>query len=121
MLREIKTARQDEHPRRWFTGGGLDLLVWLNEDESVAGFQLTYGPEDARKILTWLDGRGYSHENLDEGEDRAFRYKMSPIALPDGFFDSRAVAAVFHDMSAGIEPELRQLIYAKLLEFKAPL
>ncbi len=44
MLREIEETSQKrgEPKRRWFSGSEMDLFVWLNEDDEIVSYQLTY-------------------------------------------------------------------------------
>ncbi len=127
MLRELENVSQHEGEprRRWFYSQGMDLILWQDEAGMPTGFQLSYEVSSElsgelpgnRKILTWLLGRGFTHDTLDEGEDRPFRYKMSPIAVPDGVFERDAVLARFLRDSAQIDSEAREFVAGKLREY----
>ena len=44
VLIELKGVQQiaDERRRRWFSSTDMDLIVWYDEDDSIAGFELYY-------------------------------------------------------------------------------
>ncbi len=127
MLRELENVSQHkgEPRRRWFYCQAMDLIVWVDEGGMPTGLQLSY--EDSgelsgelsgqRKLLTWLKASGYSHDTLDEGEDRPFRYKMSPVAVPDGVFDHVEVLGRFMAESKEMDNDIREFVAEKLREF----
>jgi hypothetical protein len=121
MLREIKDVRQikDEPRRRWYTDEHFDLVIWDAEDE-IIGFQLCYDKNENERALTWKPDSGFSHHGVDGGEDRAGRYKASPILVIDGSFDSARVAAVFLGHSGVLDAKSSDFIYLKLLEYPQP-
>ena len=120
MLREQENVSQHEGEplRRWFYSKEMDLVVWVDEAGEPAGFQLSYEVSPLeRKILTWIKARGYSHESLDEGEGRPFRYKMAPIAVPDGVFNQEEVLERFQAESKEIDNHVREFVARKLREY----
>ncbi len=131
MLRELENVSQHEGEplRRWFYSQAMDLVLWQDEEGAPSGFQLSYEVfsersgelsgelAGQRKILTWLSGRGYSHESLDEGEDRPFRYKMTPVAVPDGVFNQEEVLDRFLKESEEIDSDVREFVAGKLREY----
>ena len=120
MLREQENVSQHEGEplRRWFYSRQMDLVVWVDEAGAPVGMQLSYEVSSLeKKLLTWLDGRGYSHEDLDEGEDRPFRYKMTPLAVPDGVFEQEEVLNRFLAESEGMENNVREFVAQKLREY----
>jgi hypothetical protein len=118
MLAEIKNARQipGEAPRRWFTDGDFDLIVWLGRDGQVSGFQLCYDKQTQERALTWKRGRGFLHERIDDGESPG-RVKMSPILVPDGEFRKETVLERFRRESGQIDPALRRLVLDTLSRY----
>jgi hypothetical protein len=116
MLTEIAHARQiaGEGHRRWFTDKYFELIVWYDRaGGSVTGFQLCYDKTGSERALTWRAGRGYLHERVDDGEGPG-TFKMSPVLLPDGLFDSRGVAERFRRAADRIDAKIRELVLAKL-------
>jgi hypothetical protein len=120
MLKEQQNVSQHagEPVRRWFYSPAMDLIVWLDDEGQPAGFQLSYELSSIeRKILTWLPGRGYAHETLDEGEDRPFRYKMAPVMVPDGVFERDAILLRFQKEAREIDPGIFNYIKKKLSQY----
>ncbi len=120
MFREQENVSQHEGEprRRWFNSEAMDLIVWVDEENAPTGFQLSYEASSTeKKILTWLSGSGYTHEGLDEGEDRPFRYKMTPIAVPDGVLDQDEVLERFLAESKEIGNDIREFVAQKLREY----
>ncbi len=118
MLHEMKRVRQvtgDGH-RRWFTSAYFDLIVWLDEQDRIEGFQLTYDKPVQERALTWRADRGFAHEKVDDGEVPG-QAKMTPILVPDGTFDAGAVAARFREESGEIDPEIAGLVLETLESF----
>ena len=88
MLTELThvSQRQGEPKRRWFQSPDEDLIVWYAQDGSILGFQLCYDIRRGERALTWLSGRGYSHERVDDGEVVGLGHKRTPVLVPDGAF-----------------------------------
>src|SRR3954469_10687202 len=101
-LRELPDTRQveGEPRRRWFSSPDLDLIVWLDDDESLVGFQLCYDKTRRERALTWRDGRGYEHNAVDDGEQSPGQHKSTPILVANGYYDSERVEALFRESSA---------------------
>jgi hypothetical protein len=119
MLSEIAETRQipEEGPRRWFTDDYFDLIVWYKGKSSeISGFQLCYDKQRSERALTWREGQGYDHRRIDDGEVVG-RMKMTPVLVPDGLFDSTAIAERFRASSEAIDPEIRELVYEKLMDY----
>lgn len=118
MLRELKDVRQirDEPHRRWFTDEHFDLVIW-DEETEIVGFQLCYDKIHSERAVTWKIDSGFRHNAVDSGEDRAGRYKGSPILVADGSFDADKVAAQFLSHNGGLDAKSSDFIYLKLLEY----
>ena len=118
MLREIKDVRQiqDEPHRRWLTDEHLDLVIW-DEESEIVGFQLCYDKSHGERAVTWKLESGFTYNGVDGGEDRAGRYKGTPILIADGSFDAQRVAAIFHGQSGDLDAKSSDFIYLKLLEY----
>ena len=119
MLREIKNPRQIEGElfRRWFHDDNMDLIVWLDESKVFVGFQLTYDKPYSEHALTWMKDRGFCHNRVDDGENRPGRHKGTPLLVPDGMFDLEALATRFLENSGGIDTQVSQNVYEKLLTY----
>lgn len=120
MLKEIPQVRQvaGEPQRRWFVDDEFDLIVWLDDAQRILGFQLSYNkntPE--QRALTWKPREGYTHDKVDDGEDRPGNHKSTPILVPDGAFDYKHTAQRFQTACDNLELELAQFIYNKIMAY----
>ena len=123
MLREVQRVSQPsgESPRRWFEDDTLDLVVWQSADGTIVGFQLCYEKGTAReRALTWLQGSGFSHLRVDDGEDRPGKYKMTPILVADGSFDQNEVVRRLEDASGGIDPVVARAVRDIIARYPQP-
>lgn len=115
MLKEIPNIRQNpgEPLRRWFSGLGVDLLVWY-EHRDVIGFQLCYrsGPEE--HALTWFADRGLSHSRVDDGESVPGRYKMAPLLVRNGLVDTQRVLRLFQRESSRLSVDIVAIVTGAL-------
>jgi hypothetical protein len=111
-LRELRDTRQveGEPKRRWFSSPDLDLIVWLDDEESLVGFQLCYDKTRGERALTWRDGRGYDHNAVDDGEQSPGQYKSTPILVAAAHFHSARGGAFFWDASAGGPDDIRAIV-----------
>jgi len=123
ILREIRNVRQvpGEPRRRWFTSETMDLIVWINEDDTPTQLQLCYdkGRRRAERAFTWKPGIGYTHTAVDDGESRGARYKASPILFADGGFDSNRVSSLFLDHSNDVPDNIVDFVKAKIDEYQS--
>ena len=104
ILTEVENARQraGEPRRRWFTSDDLDLIVWSDEDGRPIGFQFCYGRPRFEHALTWSAERGYWHAAVDDGESVGLGYKASPVLVPDGPLDVRALERLLQAAGRGV-------------------
>ena len=119
MLRETPDVRQipGEPPRRWFEDEFFDLIVWLEPDGSVWGFQLCYDRGYNPRALTWTKAKGYTHDGIDDGEAGGRLCKSSPILVQDGLFDTKSIYPRFKQESALLPKEIRKTVSEKIKEF----
>ena len=113
VLREMIHVRQieGEPRRRWFLGDTIDLTVWVSEAGGVVGFQLLYQDGHAsRKALSWKLGKGYAHENLDEGETEPLQFDMSPMLTQDGILMKDRLLISFLNESAAIDKNIAEAV-----------
>ena len=120
MMNEIRNVRQHkgEAKRRWFFDSEVDLTVWVDDDNGLIGFQLTYDRPLTPHALTWFDGKGFSHNTVDDGEmPGTMARKGTPILLPDGVFDIERVSQIFKNKSKEIDTEIAQFVYDKIRSY----
>lgn len=116
MLREIQDIDQKEHgvTRRWFVEDTMDLLVWLNDEGLMHGFQLCYTRERNRFALTWFKDQGYSHNRIDENDDKIGRKRGTPLLVGDGVLQTDLLAEEFKTKSVDIEPGISVFVLQKI-------
>lgn len=116
MLKELKNVRQiDGEPRRrWFEDEYFDLIIWLEKDESVWGFQLCYDREHKPRALTWTKKSGYKHAGIDDGESAFGAAKGSPVLVEDGVLDADAVAKRFEKAAADMPHALAAFVLDRI-------
>lgn len=119
-LRELRDARQveGEPRRRWFSSPDLDLIVWLDEQDAIVGFQLCYDKSRGERALTWRLARGYDHMGVDDGEANPAQYKSTPILVADGFFDSDRVIGIFIESSEDVPQDIRDTVVKLIKEYR---
>jgi hypothetical protein len=119
MLREISKVRQvaGEPTRRWYMDEYFDLVIWQMEGGEIVGFQLCYDKQRGEHALTWQSGSGFSHHEVDSGENRPGKYKATPILVEDGTFNMEEIALKFLGHSDALESQARDFIYNKLLQY----
>jgi len=119
MLREYHDVSQveGETTRRWFSDEYFDLIVWLDGNKIISGFQLCYDITRQHRAVTWRKEKGFTHHRVDDGENRPGKIKSSPILIADGIFEYRAIAERFRRESAHIEPQLAAFVYKTLMQY----
>jgi hypothetical protein len=68
--------------------------------------------------LNVADSRGFSHAEVDSGEDQPTRNR-SPVSLPDGSFPAREVVREFERRSSDLPKDLQGFVKSKIAEFVA--
>ena len=122
MLYEVSNPRQNENERRRvFSDEYFDLYIWLDDDDSVSGFQLCYGKNSGERALTWRRSSGYTHLKVDDGENIDEGYKRKPMLVADGLFDWNAVLAKFEQASGGLPLEYRELVLKSIKDYPSSM
>lgn len=118
MLREV-TSREypDKENRRWFSDDYFDLIVWLDSDNSIRGFQLCYDKRCMERAVTWWNNAGFSHERVDSGENNPEKNR-SPILTPDGISPVQDLLGRYGAESTHIDHEVREFVLTELTEYK---
>jgi hypothetical protein len=105
-----------DYDRRWISDDYFDLIVWYNSGDTIHGFQLCYDKAHWERALTWLSDRGFSHMEVDSGDDTAYANR-TPVLVPDGSFPADKVLAEFARRGRTLPVELRKLVTEKITEF----
>lgn len=105
MLTEVLNVKQiDGEPvRRWFASPQLDLFIWYDEDEQIIQFQICYDKGPDERALTWHHQDGLAHHAVDDGENRPFRMKSTPIMTHNSDFDAEKIASLFEELAGNID------------------
>jgi hypothetical protein len=121
MLKEYQNVRQipGEDRRRWFSDDYFDLIVWVDHQNAIVGFELCYDANKNPHALTWHKELGFAHHRIDDGESRPGKAKASPILMPDGWFDHATIARRLQHASQEIDPAIAQFVHDKILHFSA--
>jgi len=105
-----------DYERRWLSDDYFDLIIWYKSRDTVHGFQLCYGKPYWERALTWLSDRGFSHMEVDSGEESAYANE-TPILVPDGSFPADVVLREFARRGSALPVELQKLVTEKISEF----
>ena len=118
MLHVINSS---PHPaarnKLWFHDAEHDLFVWLDNSKQPVGFQFSYHKNHMEHAINWSSDRGYSHDKIDAGESRPGGYKMTPIMVPDGEFETEKVTEEFAAISREIDKGIAEFVLQKLLDY----
>ena len=116
MLTEVLKVKQNpgEPVRRWFTSPSLDLFLWYDEDKNIIQFQICYDKGPNEQALTWHHQHGVSHHAVDDGENRSFRMKSTPIMTKSSDFDVVKIVADFEALAGDIEHKTVQFILSHI-------
>ncbi|GAB1481511.1 hypothetical protein MASR2M78_03260 [Treponema sp.] len=113
-MKEYTGVRQEgDGFRRLFLSESLQLYVRYTEDRSsILGFQLVYFSGNEQKALTWRQGEGFTHAEVD-GWDSG-RFNKTPLLVQDGIPDFDAIRSLFCAEVEGIDKDVADFVRAKL-------
>lgn len=119
MITEVPEVRQipGEGLRRWFSGDGFDLIVWIHKD-TITGLQLCYERGRQPGALTWTETRGYQHHAIDEGDHPGHKMKGTPILTGAPARDMKGVIQRFIQAADELPADIRQFVTDKLSALK---
>jgi len=122
MLREIRDVSQvrGEPSRRWFSDEDFDLIVWIDPENRILGFQLCYDKQTEQKALTWLKDDGYQHNRIDDG-DNPGKMKASPVLEANGHFDREGIGRRFRENRGDVPEEIVGCVYDGIMNFHGPV
>jgi hypothetical protein len=119
MLREIRPIAQleGEPKRKWFSDDYFDLIVWLDETDTILEFRLCYDILYDQRVLLWREDSGFCHQRVDNGEGRPGKHKATPILVPDGILERQDTAEKFRKESLKIEEKIATFVYEKIMQY----
>ncbi len=114
MLKEHTTRQVSGDPRRrWFFDDSMDLIVWVDEDSTILGFQLCYEFMRDELAFTWTADSGYSNSRVDTGEASPEK-NLSPILIRDRHFPKERVLKRFRSCSTDLDQGIRRQVLSRL-------
>src|SRR5437868_2870169 len=114
MLKELPPKKQVEGEpiRRWFFSHQQDLIVWLDDNSSIRGFQLCYDKYESEHAITWRRDIGFTHSTVDDGESSGGR--GTPFLYPNGACNIPPILAVFLEISIEVPPDIAAFVAERL-------
>ncbi len=121
MLRELRNVRQipGDRFRRWFTDENLEVVVWYEESGTIYGFQLCYDPRSQPRALTWTPKHGFSHAEIDDGDDKPTSNR-TPILRSNADYNAAQLREAFLTSADELPAPEKAFIVSKLAESSAP-
>jgi len=119
VLLELKGIQQtaNEGRRRWFSSTDMDLIVWYEEGDSIAGFELYYDKNIREHVFIWRVEKGFTHFAVDDGEQKpVLNYKEAPLLIPDGLIDPNRIRTLFEGACVNLPAEIVTLVRKKLVQ-----
>jgi hypothetical protein len=119
-LIELKEIQQsaDNRRRRWFSSSEMDQIVWYDEGDSIAGFELYYDKNIREHVFIWQAERGFSHLAVDDGEQKpVLEYKEASILVPDGQVDPNRIRSLLDTSIEDLPAKVARLVREKLEEY----
>ena len=118
MLREIKETNQGrgEPKKRWFTSLSTDIFVWLDDDDEIISYQLTYNKPHGEKALVWSKEKGYSHLGVDDGSNPG-KHPGSPILVADSLVKPDKIVSMLKEDKGELTPWIKNFIISGIEEY----
>lgn len=118
-LYEIRNTKQipGEPRRRWFSSQDLDLIVWLGEDDSIIGFQLSYDKLFDQRALT-VYATKFFHSKVDDGASSPEKFKATPQLVNDDELNGSRLAQIFMNEAQGIDSLIAEHVYENIIRIK---
>lgn len=112
-FREINGKTQ----RRWFTSNQFDLILWLNDEQGFAGFELCYDKQKQEHSIAWSANYGYRHMAVDSGEWHPGKHKAAPILVPGHYFDVNRIRSDFDRISHSLPQDIALYVHQVLAQY----
>ena len=119
MLKEVIEVRQNpgEDQRKMFQDEEFDLFIWYKDQETISGFQLCYDKGQMEKALSWHEGGGFSHDQVQSGEEVYQVKRASSLKSIEG----KKIPGVINQLkkAAGVlKVKDAEFIFMKLKEYQ---
>ena len=118
MLQEVQKVRQieNEPARRWFSDENMDVFVWNDDVGHIIQFQICSRKGAEENALTWNFEQGFSMHHVDDGENRSFRMKGTPILTERSHMDLQGLATEFEALADNMDHKTVQFILQQLAQ-----
>ena len=109
-MKEFHGVRQDAGGyKRLFSDSELDLYVWYERrGGEMVGFQLVYDKDSDPRAFTWLRGKGFRHNRVDEGDSDYFA--MAPLLVADGELRNAEIADRVRAHGSSVDSRIIDLV-----------
>jgi len=95
----------------------MDLIVWYDEGDSIAGFEFYYDKNIQEHVFIWQADSGFTHLAVDDGEQKpVLNFKETPILIPDGHIDPNRIRSLFEESCKLLPTEVVALVRQKLVQ-----
>jgi len=122
VIVEMENVRQrpEEGTRRWFSDDDFDLIIWYSHAGELLGFQLCYDKQGTERAFTWKTDGSFTHSRVDSGDSVLSGMKKTAVLIADGTPAPQTVADAFRSAATGLDPEIVDLVYQKVVSFPNP-
>lgn len=93
----------------------FELLVWLDDEQDLEGFQLCYDRKRHERALTWTRTDGLKHVTVDQGESSPLK-NQTPLLYCDGTFDKETILEQFRLASGLVPRAIAEFVVKKISE-----
>ena len=80
---------------------------------------MCYRQGKEEKALTWISGRGFSHDRIDNGEGNPGRRKMTPILIPDGSFEKDRIIEILKEECVAMDASIAEFVVKTIEKYPA--
>lgn len=118
MLNEVLNVKQieGEPARRWFNSETMDVFLWCNEADEIIQLQICYDKGPNEQAYLWNSESGISHHSIDDGENRSFRMKSSPIVKDSTPFIAEDIKSRFEVLADNIDHKTVKFILSHIID-----
>lgn len=105
----VTNIKKNEPRKRWFTNKVSDLFIWLNDDNEILSYQLTYNKPAKEKAMIWRKNSKVIHQKVDDGAN-TLGHPMTPIIIDDTSFDPESVSDLIGNDTGELETWIADFI-----------
>lgn len=87
----------------------MDLFIWMDDEDEIVGYQLSYNKPHDEKALVWDREKGFTHLGVDDGA-RPGKHPGSPLLIKDGVFIPANVVAMIRNDKGDLASWIKNFI-----------